>query len=183
MKRLGAKSGKQQGISELSTLLYDFFRDGNTQLQDPTSAGRGNKASFWHSNWGSWTATQIHRTCSVPKSKEEKYHGSEGHRPKHVDSHVSPIQSVEELQEFIVLWEGVNTVNRMEDSEDEIMWRWTSDGQYTMQSAYQIQILGQRKKPAITPIWKAQTEPKCQIFGWILLEHKILTANNLAKHG
>jgi hypothetical protein len=42
-------------------------------------------------------------------------------------SHISPIQSFEELQKFIVLWEGVNTVNMMEYSEDEIKWKWTPD--------------------------------------------------------
>jgi hypothetical protein len=51
-------------------------------------------------------------------------------------SHICPIQSIEELQEFIALWEGVTTVNMIEDSEDEIRWKWTPDGQYTMQSAY-----------------------------------------------
>jgi hypothetical protein len=33
----------------------------------------------------------------------------------------------------------------------------------------------------LTPIWKAQAEPKCQFFAWTLLHKKILTANNLMK--
>jgi hypothetical protein len=75
----------------------------------------------------------------------------------------------------------VNSVNRVEDAEDEITWRWTANGHYTTQSAYRIQFMGRRKKPTLTPIWKAQAEPKCRIFAWILLQHKILTADNLAK--
>jgi hypothetical protein len=77
----------------------------------------------------------------------------------------------------------VTSVSRREDAEDEIAWRWTADGQYTTQSAYRIQFVGRRKKPSLIPIWKAKVEPKCQIFAWILLQHKILTANNLAKCG
>jgi hypothetical protein len=42
------------------------------------------------------------------------------------------------------------------------VWRWTPDGQYTMQSAYRIQFMGRRKKPYLTPIWKAKVEPKCR---------------------
>jgi hypothetical protein len=84
-------------------------------------------------------------------------------------SHVSPIQSLQELQEFIALWEGVNGVNRSEDANDEITWRLTVDDQYTTQSAYRIQFVGRRKKPTITPIWKAQAELKCRIFAWIIL--------------
>jgi hypothetical protein len=57
-------------------------------------------------------------------------------------SHICPIQSIEELQEFIALWEGVTTVNMIEDSEDEIRWKWTPDGQYTTQSAYRLQFFG-----------------------------------------
>jgi hypothetical protein len=43
---------------------------------------------------------------------------------------------VEELHEFIGMWEGVNSVNRVEDAKDEITWRWTTNGHYTTQSAY-----------------------------------------------
>jgi hypothetical protein len=32
---------------------------------------------------------------------------------------------MEELLEFVTLWEEVNSVHRVEDSEDEIKWRWT----------------------------------------------------------
>jgi hypothetical protein len=92
-------------------------------------------------------------------------------------SHISPIQSAEELRDFIELWDGLTTVNLRQEIKDEIKWKWTRDGQYSAQSAYQIQFMGRRKKPAFNPIWKAHTEPKCKIFAWILLPHKILTAN------
>jgi hypothetical protein len=65
--------------------------------------------------------------------------------------------------------------------EDTIKWKWTQDGQYTTQSAYQFQFLGRQRKRAHTPIWKAKAETKCRIFAWILLQHNILMADNLAK--
>jgi hypothetical protein len=79
-------------------------------------------------------------------------------------TNMSPIQSMEDLQECITLWEEVTRVQRVDDAEDEIKWKWTPDGQYTRKSAYRIQFLGRRKKPTLTPIWKAQAEPKCRIF-------------------
>jgi hypothetical protein len=36
-------------------------------------------------------------------------------------SHVSPIQSMV----FIALWEDVTIVHRVEDSDNEIKWKWT----------------------------------------------------------
>jgi hypothetical protein len=50
-------------------------------------------------------------------------------------------------------------------------------------SAYQVQFVGRRKKSHLNPIWKAHAEPKCRTLAWIFLQHKILTANNLAKRG
>jgi hypothetical protein len=44
---------------------------------------------------------------------------------------------MEELQEFIALWEEVTRVQRLDDVEDVIKWKWTQDGQYTTKSAYQ----------------------------------------------
>jgi hypothetical protein len=96
-------------------------------------------------------------------------------------SHITPIVTFAELHEFILLWEGIASSARAEDSEDKIKWKWTSDGKYTIQSAYQIQFKGRHKKLVTAPIWRAKAEPKCRIFAWILLQHKILTANNLAK--
>jgi hypothetical protein len=32
---------------------------------------------------------------------------------------------MEELRVFIALWEDVTTVHRVEDSDDEIKWKWT----------------------------------------------------------
>jgi hypothetical protein len=98
-------------------------------------------------------------------------------------SHITPILTFAELHDFILLWEEITSVTRVEDSEDKIKWKWTSDGIYTTQSAYQIQFRGRYKKLAAAPIWRAKVEPNCRIFSWILLKHKILTANNLAKRG
>jgi hypothetical protein len=45
-------------------------------------------------------------------------------------SQISPIQTLEELNEYVVLWESVNMISRRDDAEDEIKWKWTPDGQY-----------------------------------------------------
>jgi len=65
--------------------------------------------------------------------------------------------------------------------EDNIIWRWTKDGEYTSKSAYHIQFEGTYSKLRITPIWRAKAEPKCRFFAWTLLHKKILTTNNLIK--
>lgn len=67
--------------------------------------------------------------------------------------------------------------------EDDITWRWTADGVYTTQSAYQIQFIGTYSRTKITPIWKAKAQHKCRFFAWTVMDKKILIANNLLKRG
>ena len=97
--------------------------------------------------------------------------------------HLLPLQSSQEIREYVALWEQVGNVQLQEGTEDTntIRWRWTPDGEYTTKSAYQIQFEGSYSKLRLTPIWRAQTEPKCRFFAWTLLHKKIRTANNLIK--
>lgn len=145
--------------------------------------GKGDKASFWHSSWINGQAPKYIAPTLFQKTKRKNVTLKKAMDENKWVSHIYPIQSFEEMQEFIGLWGVVNSIFRRDDAEDEIKWKWTPDGQYSTQSAYRIQFLGRHKKPALTPIWKAKAEPKCRIFAWILPQHKILTANNLAKRG
>ena len=92
-------------------------------------------------------------------------------------SHITPLLTPQKINEYVSLWEVVGQIQL----EDSIYWRWTSDGEYTAKSAYNIQFQGAFNKLKLMPIWKAKAEPKCRFFAWTLLHKKILTANNLPK--
>jgi hypothetical protein len=84
------------------------------------------------------------------------------------------------LEEYILLYLALSTVV-LSDQRDQIVWRWTSNGQYTASSAYSCQFAG-----AVTPfpsrdIWKAFAEPKCVFFAWLILHNKTQTVDNLLK--
>lgn len=96
-------------------------------------------------------------------------------------NHILPILNSQEMMEYMALWEQVGMVQLQEGMEDTIRWRWTPDGEYTTRSAYQIQFEGSYNKLKLSPIWKAQVEPKCRFFAWTLLHKRILIANNLMK--
>jgi hypothetical protein len=95
--------------------------------------------------------------------------------------HILPLQTSQEIQEYVTLWEQISDIQLSENSEDTIRWRWTNDGEYTTQSAYRFQFEGSYSKLRLAPIWKAKAEAKCRFFAWTLLHKKILTANNLIK--
>lgn len=47
--------------------------------------------------------------------------------------------SITEMVEFVTLWPLVQTIS-FTDSPDEIVWRWTTDGNYSAKSDYLIQF-------------------------------------------
>ena len=61
-------------------------------------------------------------------------------------SHVCPLLTREEIYEFVTLWQEIRLLPRDEGADDEIIWRWTTNGEYPTSSAYRIQFMGRFKK-------------------------------------
>jgi hypothetical protein len=89
------------------------------------------------------------------------------------------ITSAVHIEEFISLWVRIQDVHLQQGVRDSIVWRWTSDGVYSIRSAYQIQCNGSFGLFLSDLIWRAQVENKCKIFVWILVQDKIFIAHNL----
>jgi hypothetical protein len=85
---------------------------------------------------------------------------------------------VEEMAEFIYLWLLIQEV-QLTQQEDFLVWRWTNDGTYSSKSAYEAQFQGSYCTFNCTAIWKAKVEGKHRFFAWLLLQSKVLTADNL----
>jgi hypothetical protein len=83
-----------------------------------------------------------------------------------------------EMAELISLWALVSEVE-LSENEDEIRWRWTTNGHYTARSAYKAQLNGSYCTFDASAIWKAKDESKHRFFAWLLVQGKILTADKL----
>lgn len=46
-------------------------------------------------------------------------------------THILPVQSSEEIHEYVSVWNAVRQIQLTGDREDSIRWRWTVDGEYT----------------------------------------------------
>lgn len=145
------------------------------------TVGKGNKAQFWNSSWINGTAPSCIAPSLYRKAKRKNITVQKALQDNTWVSHILPFQSNVEVQEYVLLYEEISMTERNEAMEDQIIWRWTTDGEYTASSAYRIQFTGRFKKMSITPIWRARAEQKGKTFAWILLQRKILTANNLAR--
>ena len=76
------------------------------------------------------------------------------------------------------LWDLLQGI-QLTGSPDTIIWRWTTNGEYTAKSAYNAQFFGSYSQFKGEYIWKAEVEGKHKFFAWLLVQSKILTADKL----
>jgi hypothetical protein len=86
------------------------------------------------------------------------------------------------LEEFVMLFKALSSVV-LSDQKDEVVWRWTEDGKYTVTTTYECQFLGTMIHFLAKSIWRGITGPKCKFFAWLFLHDRVLTTHNLIKRG
>jgi hypothetical protein len=74
------------------------------------------------------------------------------------------------------LWGLLQDV-QLGDRPDSIRWKWTLNGLYSSKSAYTVQFRKSFCMFDSRSLWRAQTEGKHRLFGWLLIRSKILTAD------
>jgi hypothetical protein len=86
----------------------------------------------------------------------------------------------EEMAEFVIVWDLILEV-QINEQEDEIVWRWTSNGVYsTSKSAYLAQLKGTHSTFQSKAIWRAHAEEKLKFSGLVVVQCKMLmTADKL----
>ena len=140
--------------------------------------GDGQKASFWQSSWLNGHAPMdlypalFKLAWRKNKSVKEEFHNQNWTRG------LWRMQTVDEMAAFVELWDKVQAV-QLTNEEDKILWKWTVDGVYSSKSAYLAQFQGSYSKFIGDYIWKAEVEGKHKFFAWLLIQSKILTADNM----
>ena len=144
--------------------------------------GDGAKASFWQSSWMQGQAPMdifpdlFKLAWRKNKSVKEEVHNQNWVRG------LWRMQTVEEMANFVKLWDLVQEV-QLNNKPDSITWKWTSDGNYTAKSAYNVQFLGSYSHFNGESIWKAESEGKHKFFAWLMVQCKLLTTDKLlARH-
>lgn len=87
------------------------------------------------------------------------------------------------LHEFVALWSLIQDFQLYELVDDDISWKHTTSGHYSVTSAYNAQLLGLifTFSPMEHAVWKAP--PKTKLFAWLAIQDRIWTADRLAKRG
>jgi hypothetical protein len=67
------------------------------------------------------------------------------------------------------------------DRGDSLLWRWTSDGVYSLKSAYGAFFGGRTRATASSQIWRSRAPYGCKFFAWIVSRDQCWTADRLER--
>ncbi|WVZ69203.1 hypothetical protein U9M48_018027 [Paspalum notatum var. saurae] len=85
--------------------------------------------------------------------------------------------------EYVEVWEKVRQVALTAGVEDKFRWRWSSDGNYSLSSAYHACFIGSVPFLGAKFIWKASVPPKVKFFAWLAAQDRCWTAVRRHRHG
>ncbi|CAL5027772.1 unnamed protein product [Urochloa decumbens] len=91
--------------------------------------------------------------------------------------------SVGAVIEYLHFWEWLRHTQLTPGVEDMVRWRWTSSGQFTVQSAYQALQLGRTAFHGADRIWKAWAPLRIKLFFWLASKGRIWTADRRRRRG
>jgi hypothetical protein len=131
--------------------------------------GNGGKTPFWH-------APLLHGRA--PKDIAPKFFESSSRKKWmtfHGDTWIGKVNleatfTLEHIAQFVELWSITNNVNF---EEDDIVWKFMKNGQYSAASAYELQFHGLVYSEMDTIVWKAWAPPKVKHHAWIALQNRL----------
>ncbi|CAO2206826.1 unnamed protein product [Urochloa humidicola] len=144
------------------------------------TVGNGARARFWESSWMDGRAPRDLAPNLYKLAWRKNMTVREDLENDKWTRGMWRMTTVTEMAELVTLWTFVDEV-QLSDMEDEIRWTRTTDGVYTAKSAYNAQLADSYCTFDAKSIWSAKTEGKHRFFAWLLIQRKLLTADNLMK--
>jgi hypothetical protein len=147
--------------------------------------GNGKTTLFWGDKWLNQSAPAdmapnlarlVHKRIQSTLTVEQ------GLLNREWTNGITGSMSPEAIAEYAQLRDALTPVTTT-DTEDKLIWRWSSDGVYSAKSAYTMLHSGSIKFPGHSLIWKAWTPMKVKIFLWLAFRRRHWTADCRARHG
>lgn len=122
-----------------------------------TTIGNGDKALFWEDRWLHGNRIQD-VAPSIYGVVAPRTRASRTVRQALQDNtwatDVGPNLGLENIDEYMQLWDNVAVVDLHEAREDAIRWAWEANGSYSIRSAYAAQFIGREVAAYADFVWK-----------------------------
>jgi hypothetical protein len=145
----------------------------------------GRKTPFWHAPWVHGRMPKDIASRSFDICKRKKWTVTQA---LHNDEWISKLSdwatiSIEHLTEFVQLWALIQRVHLDEEVDDDISWKLTANGQYSVASAYKLQFIGLVESNLYKIVWKAWATSKAKNHAWLALQNRLWMTDRLRKRG
>ena len=87
------------------------------------------------------------------------------------------------VRECLSLWLAIRGVTRNLEEPDSFTWPWARSNAYTASSTYGMLVQGRIRFRLVEPIWRCAAAPKCKLFAWLAVQHRIWTSDRRVRHG
>jgi hypothetical protein len=156
---------------QLTDAERDLFK-----LCTTITVGNGAKTSFWKDRWIKGCAPQDNALeCFRLTWRKNKMVAAVLPNGRWMRG-LRRLESEVGLRQFDDLWAQLSQVH-LSSVDDTIAWRFTTNGTYSAQSAYNVQFTGTVRDGPWNTIWKAKVESKCRFF------HMVVIAEQAANSG
>jgi hypothetical protein len=165
---------------QFSTLEQSFFFASTT-----VSVGNGRKARFWEDRWLAGTsiseiAPELY--ACIPKRRRRRRTVAEGLADNQWARDITGTIGVHEIGQYLQIWGMLQQIT-LDDEPDQIVWRWTEDGNYSAKSAYLASFQGSMACREWKLMWKSWAPPRVKLFNWLASLDRCWTADRLARRG
>lgn len=141
--------------------------------------GDGTRTIFWKDNWlNGLRPKDIAPNLFKLAKRKNRNVGTELTNDGWIHS-LRQISNFEEIHELIQLGGLLSQVTLLNGTEDTISWKRNNAAIYLAKSAYLFQFIGSQPDNVFLLNWKASALPKQKFLGWLILHHKVLTAENM----
>jgi len=89
---------------------------------------------------------------------------------------------VQVILDFLLVWDITRTITLRAGTPDRLLWKWTSDQNFSTASAYKAFFIGQHSIPGAKILSKTRAPGKCKFFGWLVLHDRCWTYARRRRH-
>ena len=81
--------------------------------------------------------------------------------------------------DYLHLWDNLSDFFLQPEVEDRHIWRFSSDGQYSVKTAYRGLFVGSTSFEPWERVWKSWAPPKCRFFVWLVAHNRCWAVDRL----
>ena len=147
--------------------------------------GDGKRTTFWHSRWlqGCRPKDIAPNLFKISRPKNRTVAAALERNTWIRDIRRAGGLTFSHVQELLKIWEMLRNTQLIPNQEDQIKWKLTSTGMYTVASTYRAQFLGNIKVKKPQAFWKTWAPPKCKFFAWLVTRNRVWTSDKLQRRG